>query len=120
MRTQPPSNVVRRSAADIDLRPVQRLIERIKTAYKPRQIWLFGSRARGDAKADSDWDFLVVVGDDADDATLDPRRTHRLQRGLPVYADIVPCRAQEFEDNRYVVNNVCYSATHEGFLLHER
>ena len=26
-----------------------------------RQVFLFGSRARGDARADSDYDFLVIV-----------------------------------------------------------
>lgn len=25
------------------------------------EVWLFGSRARGDAKKDSDWDFLVLT-----------------------------------------------------------
>lgn len=25
------------------------------------EVWLFGSRARGDAREDSDWDFLVLT-----------------------------------------------------------
>ncbi|QJW91977.1 nucleotidyltransferase domain-containing protein [Spirosoma taeanense] len=25
------------------------------------EVWLFGSRARGDARVDSDWDFLVLT-----------------------------------------------------------
>ncbi len=25
------------------------------------EVWLFGSRARGDARTDSDWDFLVLT-----------------------------------------------------------
>jgi uncharacterized protein len=25
------------------------------------EVWLFGSRARGDARPDSDWDFLVLT-----------------------------------------------------------
>jgi predicted nucleotidyltransferase len=28
------------------------------------QILLFGSRARGEAGPDSDWDFYVLIGDD--------------------------------------------------------
>jgi predicted nucleotidyltransferase len=28
------------------------------------EIWLFGSRARGDAREDSDWDFLVLTQND--------------------------------------------------------
>lgn len=28
-------------------------------------VWLYGSRARGDEKADSDWDLLILVHKDA-------------------------------------------------------
>lgn len=28
------------------------------------EVWLFGSRARGDAREDSDWDFLVLTDND--------------------------------------------------------
>lgn len=28
------------------------------------EVWLFGSRARGDAREDSDWDFLVFTEND--------------------------------------------------------
>lgn len=28
------------------------------------EVWLFGSRARGDARDDSDWDFLVLTAND--------------------------------------------------------
>jgi hypothetical protein len=37
----------------IDLRPVQPLLDRIVSSWRPREIWLFGSRARGTAAADS-------------------------------------------------------------------
>ena len=30
------------------------------------EVWLFGSRARGDARADSDWDFLVLTAKPVD------------------------------------------------------
>lgn len=32
-----------------------------KAGFSLRQILLFGSRARGEAQPDSDWDFLIVV-----------------------------------------------------------
>ncbi len=28
------------------------------------EVWLFGSRARGDARPDSDWDFLILAAMD--------------------------------------------------------
>lgn len=30
------------------------------------EVWLFGSRARGDARPDSDWDFLVLTDNPVD------------------------------------------------------
>src|SRR5687768_4457841 len=43
------------------IRPIAPLIDRIREQFHPRQIWLFGSRARGDNRDDSDWDLLAVV-----------------------------------------------------------
>ena len=36
------------------------------------EIWLFGSRARGDHRPDSDWDILVVARDGTPEEKLDP------------------------------------------------
>jgi predicted nucleotidyltransferase len=35
-----------------------------RAGYQVRRILLFGSRARGDARPDSDWDFYIVVEQD--------------------------------------------------------
>ena len=48
--------VVRKKDAILD-EAVRRLVE----VHKPGRIYLFGSRARGSARADSDYDLLVVV-----------------------------------------------------------
>lgn len=102
------------------LSPLRTLLSRILDFYAPHQIWLFGSRARGEFRPDSDWDLLVVVPDDTDDARMDPLATWKLQKASGVYADVVPCRAAEFQENRRVVNNLCYIAEQEGVLLYER
>jgi predicted nucleotidyltransferase len=38
------------------------------------EVWLFGSRARGDAREDSDWDFLVLT-----DKTVDQRLKNQMR-----------------------------------------
>jgi predicted nucleotidyltransferase len=43
---------------------LDRAIGRIVDAMRPEAIYLFGSHARGDAGADSDYDLLVIVPDD--------------------------------------------------------
>ena len=47
------------------------MIARIVEVLHPEQIWLFGSRARGEARAQSDWDFMAVLPDDAPEQDLD-------------------------------------------------
>jgi predicted nucleotidyltransferase len=41
------------------------LLEPVVEHFKPQRVILFGSRARGEARRDSDIDLLVVVDDDA-------------------------------------------------------
>ena len=41
-----------------------RIVGAIAAAYGMRRVYLFGSRARGDSTADSDYDFFVVPDDD--------------------------------------------------------
>ena len=40
---------------------VNRIKEVIRTIDPTAQVILFGSRARGDAKQDSDWDVLILI-----------------------------------------------------------
>ena len=35
--------------------------DRLVVSLQPEAIWLFGSRARGEAGPDSEWDLLVIV-----------------------------------------------------------
>ena len=107
-------------ARPIDLRPLRTLLDRIEESYHPEQIWLFGSRARGDARPTSDWDVFVVVPDGTDERAFDPRVAWRLQRGSGVYADVIPCRTSEFLDDRATVNTLAYIVANEGVLIYER
>ncbi len=40
---------------------LDKIKDRIKEKYHPVNIVLYGSRARGDAKTDSDWDLLILI-----------------------------------------------------------
>lgn len=90
------------------------LVRRIRFFYDPRDIWLFGSRARDTAEAGSDWDVLVVVDDAAPDAVLDPAVGWRLQRGAGVPADIVCYHASEFDAESGVRNTLACKVVHRG------
>lgn len=54
------------------------LVRQVVAAVRPLKVILFGSRARGDAKPDSDYDLMVVVRNG----------THRLHTALKLYGTI--------------------------------
>jgi uncharacterized protein len=108
------------SARSIDLRPIRSLLARIVEKYHPEQVWLYGSRARGDARPDSDWDLFIVTPDATEERDLNPAVAGELRRGCGVYADLIPCRASEFQEDRTVVNTLCNEVTCDGILIYER
>jgi predicted nucleotidyltransferase len=113
-----PSVVRNRRGILIDVSPLQTLLARLEEAFRPEQVWLFGSRARGDAQAGSDWDLLVVVPDDTNEEDLSPSVSWRLQRNSGVYADVILYRSSEFMDDLGAVNTVLYDVKREGVLIY--
>ena len=107
-------------ASVIDTSPIARLVRIVVDAWNPDAIWLFGSRARGTADAESDWDLLVVVPDTtAERLTHDLLAGWELARRAGVRADVIACAARDFDDDANVTNTLAYEATHFGMLLHE-
>jgi predicted nucleotidyltransferase len=81
-------------------------------------VFLFGSHARGDARPDSDLDFLVVEPEVRDQHGKMVRLRDVL-RPLRVAADVVVTSRRVFEEWRTTPNNVLYEAAREGRTLHE-
>lgn len=104
----------------IGLRAIHGLLATIIERCHPEQVWLFGSRARGDARLGSDWDLLVVVSDDSDERMFDPRFAWQLKDRSGVRADVVLCRSADFREARDTVNTLAFEAAHAGVLIHER
>jgi uncharacterized protein len=59
---------------------LDRAIGRIVDTMQPEAIYLFGSHARGDAGADSDYDLLVIVPDDTPNGMRLLEETARVPR----------------------------------------
>lgn len=106
-------------AQEIDVHAIAPLLQRIVARWQPLQIWLFGSRARGEATPESDWDLLVVVADDTRDEDLDPLEIYRTRKSSGVRADIVLYPAQEFREDLGVPNTLLYEVARDGVLLYE-
>jgi len=108
------------SSSSPDISTIGPLVSRIINSWNPEEVWLFGSRARGTAGPDSDWDLLVVVPDDSDESVLDPVSAWRLRKESHVRADVVPCRASDFHEDSTTPNTLAFEATMRGRLLYER
>ena len=106
-----------------DLELAKGLCEPILATEGPRvdRIILFGSRARGDARPDSDYDLLVVVEEiAAEDKEAYLLALYRaLRDGQPVAEPWVLSRA-EFEETKTVAGSAAYPAWAEGVVLYER
>ncbi len=104
----------------LNLEQIAPLLDRLKTHVNPLQVWLFGSRARGTHRPDSDWDLLAVVPDDAPDELFDPMALWKLLRQDAVGAEVLIWPRSEFEEDRATPNSIPYSVNQEGILLDER
>jgi uncharacterized protein len=95
------------------------IIERIASRCDPEKIILFGSRARGEMREDSDIDLLVVAKTD-----LPMRDRFPEVRGLlsdfPAAFDVFWKTPEEYLRWRNVVNHVVYFAEKYGRVVYER
>lgn len=99
---------------------LSRLLPVVIEALHPLQVWLFGSRAEGRARSDSDYDLLVVLPDDASAEQLDVARAWWLGSRAGVSADIIPCTWSEFEDEKDIVDTLPRAAWLRGKCLYAR
>ncbi len=104
----------------VDLLPIVPLVERIVEKLKPEEIWLFGSRAEGRARPDSDYDLLAVLPDGAPESALDLLKAWELTCGLGVPVDLVPCTRSEFEEEKNDIGTLARAAYHRGWRVYER
>jgi predicted nucleotidyltransferase len=105
--------------AEIDTGIIVEIIRRIVRVVDPMKVILFGSRARGDARPDSDFDLLVVRESD------NPRH----ERSAPIYTALadVPVEVEvmvytpaEIEEWQEVPQAFVTTAVREGKVLYER
>lgn len=102
---------------------LQQMVDTIIREVSREAIILFGSRARGDARADSDIDLLIVETE-----PFSPQRSRRKEaarlyialKGLNISKDILLYSRDEFEHWRNSTNHVVGRAIREGKVLHGR
>ncbi len=111
--------VVSARGKTIDVSPIANLLSLIVEDCAPKQVWLFGSRARGTAGPESDWDLLVVVPDDTEENRFDPLFAWQFHERARIRADVILCRWSEFREDCTTPNTLVYEAYHDGVLIYE-
>lgn len=98
---------------------LEEMVQRILAVGNPQKIILFGSRARGNAQPDSDYDILVI----------EPSNLPRYQRAAPyrralvgicLAKDILVWTLEEVAEWRNVPNAFITTTLREGIVLYER
>jgi len=103
----------------LDLDPVlAEIVRRLAAAYQPERIYLFGSKARGDAGPDSDYDLLVVAPDDAPPERRDSKLAYEVLWGVEASVDAVVCRSSWFHARTHLKASLPGTVLREGRLLH--
>ncbi len=77
---------------------LQAVLDRLASALQPFRIYLFGSRAEGRARPDSDFDLVVVFDDKAANADADYDAVYAPLLGLGIGCDVIPCRWSDFQE----------------------
>jgi predicted nucleotidyltransferase len=95
------------------------LLRQVVAVFDPRRVILAGSRARGDAREDSDYDLVAVLDDGVPDEWRSPRRRYDGRRGLGIPADIIPCRESVLMERAEAVGSFAHSVLAESVVVYE-
>lgn len=92
---------------------VESVVQRIAEAIQPEKIILFGSKAKGTARQDSDIDLLIIK--DAMQSKRDLKlRIRRLFPHQNFSMDLFVLTTEEFQKQQRVANTIARSAVQEG------
>lgn len=97
---------------------LQRMVERLVAAARPRKIVLFGSHGRGEADPASDLD-IMVIEEHVDDPHREMVRLHEAVGNMGVGVDLLVYSEQDAERRGQVPGTLIHTALHEGRVLYE-
>ena len=108
---------------DLTAALLDRMIRTIVDEVDPEQVILFGSRARGDARPDSDVDLLIIESQPFGDGRSARAESARLNQALaatPVATDLLVYSREEIDRWRGSLNHLAACALREGRVLYAR
>jgi predicted nucleotidyltransferase len=94
------------------------VVRRLVKEFRPQRVYLFGSRARGDARDDSDYDLMLVVEEPAGAPWEMERRAYDVLSGLSISKDVVVMTSEYFDWMFGAAASLPSTVRREGRLLY--
>lgn len=95
------------------------MLARIVDVMHPEQIWLFGSRARGEAREDSDWDLMAILPDGAPEQDLDLASVWSRLRDLRLErVELFTMTRSDFDAWRHSLGTLAEVVASTGVVVH--
>jgi predicted nucleotidyltransferase len=96
------------------------IVRRLVDEFDPEEILLFGSRAWGQPRTDSDYDLMVIVSDAREKPARRATRGYRCLRTIPVPTDLIVCTRAEFDRFKGVPASLEAEILDRGKVLYGR
>jgi predicted nucleotidyltransferase len=104
------------SASDEDL--LQKAMQRLVAEFQPEEIYLFGSRAWGAPRGDSDVDLMVIVAQSAERPIRRDQRAQKCLGRLDLSADVLVRTRSEVERVRNIAGSLTGEVLRNGRKLY--
>jgi predicted nucleotidyltransferase len=102
----------------IDAPALAEIVRRLAEVYRPEGIYPFGSTARGDAGPNSDYDLMIIVGEDAPLPLRSEDLAYRALRGTGTAADVLVWSRDDFDRQLHLKASLPSTVIREGKLLY--
>jgi predicted nucleotidyltransferase len=96
------------------------LLDGVVAYFDPRRVILFGSRAGGGERVDSDIDLMVILDDDAPAALRTLKAGYESRRGYHGSVDIIPVSDAAYQKRAKIAGTLAYEANIDGVMVYER
>jgi len=97
--------------------PIERMVDAIRDHISPELILLFGSRALGGAREDSDYDLMVVLSDGSD-LERDRRDAYDALSAIGIGADVLVRSVSDYQRRQHDPGFLDWLVSREGALLY--